>query len=192
LVAWEGTGGINATRVSTNGVPLDVVPPGLIFASSGSQSGAIVGSPMLAFDGTNFLLAYTDARAQGAGGLNYAVISASRVSSSGALLDGSPDSPGIVVTSAPGVVVARPTVAFFGGQHWLAWEHGGMLYGTRISTAGSVSSPGADGFALIPTTTNTHPVLGANAQGGMLTWINQGATGTGPLVIGQSIYPIVP
>jgi hypothetical protein len=192
LVAWEGTGGINATRVSTTGVPLDVVPPGLILASNGSQSGAIVGSPTLAFDGTNFLLAYTDARAQGAGGLNYAVISASRISSGGVLLEGSPDSPGIAVTSAPGVVVGRPTAAFLGGQYWLAWEHGGMLYGTRISTAGSVSSPGADGFALIPTTTNTHPVLGASAQGGMLTWINQGATGTGPLVIGQTIYPIAP
>ena len=67
-----------------------------------------------------------------------------------------------------------------------------MLYGTRISTAGSVSSPGADGFALIPTSTNTHPVLGANAEGGMLTWISQGAIGTGPLVTGQSIYPIPP
>jgi hypothetical protein len=192
LVAWEGTGGINATRVSTTGVPLDVAPPGLIFASNGSQSGAIVGSPTLAFDGTNFLLAYTDARAQGAGGLNYAVISASRISSGGALLDGSPDSPGIAVTSAPGVVVGRPTAAFLGGQYWLAWEHGAMLYGARISIAGSVSSPGADGFALIPATTSTHPVLGANAQGGMLTWINQGAIGSGPLVIGQSIYPIAP
>jgi hypothetical protein len=44
---------------------------------------------LLAFDGTNFLLAYTDARAQGAGGLNYAVISASRISSGGVLLDSS-------------------------------------------------------------------------------------------------------
>jgi hypothetical protein len=92
-LGFDGSKYLNATRVSTTGGPLDVVPPGLIFASNGSPSGAIVGSPTLAFDDTNFLLAYTDARAQGAGGLNYAVISASRVSSSGALLDGSPDSP---------------------------------------------------------------------------------------------------
>jgi hypothetical protein len=176
LVAWQETAsaatlGLNVARVSTSGVVLDPVPLNL-FGQLPGLAGYIPIIPSIAFDGTNYLVAYRDSRPVLGGS---ATVSAARVSPAGVLLDGSPTTPGISVTMDKTLQIGRVSVAFLGTEYWLVWDQSmlssaSQLFAARISKAGVVASPGPNGFPLIRMNTNDTPAIGANPQSGILTW----------------------
>lgn len=97
--------------------------------------------PAVAFDGTNFLVAWQDLR----NGNDYDIYAA-RVSEQGKVLD--PD--GFPVAKQPSNQ-ARPAVAFCGSSFLVVWMDGRQypvygLYGARVSPEGKVLDP--DGRAL--------------------------------------------
>jgi hypothetical protein len=140
--------------------------------------------PGIAFDGVNYLVTYRDTRALPASGVT---VSASRVSPSGKLLDGTSAQPGIVVTSDPTLGAQRVRTAFLGGQYWLIWQQssiaGTSLFGARVSTDGLLVSPGANGFVLNDSLGNGLQLIGADASGGFIVWGTKGS----PLVAGVGI-----
>src|SRR6266545_1234335 len=135
LVAWQdgrsGAGDIYGARVSPAGAVLD--PDGIaISTAAGDQEW-----PALAFDGTNYLVAWQDGRS-GAGEDIYGA----RVSPAGAVLDPG----GIAISTAPGVQ-QYPALAFDGTSYFVAWQDGRSgagddIYGARVSPAGAVLDPG--------------------------------------------------
>jgi hypothetical protein len=116
-------------RVTTAGAVLDT-------AGIAVRTGAYLQqSPVLAFDGSNYLVAWQHLIVTG-----YADIHASRVSTSGVVLDS-------IVVCAADSEQAAPAVAFDGTNYFVVWqdERNGPsddIYGARVSTAGSVLDPG--------------------------------------------------
>jgi hypothetical protein len=189
LVVWEelqsaASLGLNAARVSPTGTVLDASPLRLVDTSSLPNNSQPQAMPAVAFDGVSYLVTYRDTRALPAGG---ATVSASRVSPSGKLLDGTSTQPGIVVTSDSTLDAQRVSTAFLGGQYWLIWEQsssaGNSLFGARISTDGLLVSPGANGFVLNDSLGNGMQMIGANASSGIIVWGTNGS----PLVAGTGI-----
>ncbi|WNG53648.1 hypothetical protein F0U59_01685 [Archangium gephyra] len=114
-----------ATRVTGLGVPLD--NPALAL----SQSGSGQYSPVVAHDGTNFLVVWRDTRGL-IGGIHGA-----RVSETGVLLDPS----GIHISSSSTHHPGEPAVAHDGTNFLVVWNEynsGFGIYGARVSSAGSV------------------------------------------------------
>ena len=136
LAAWSGyvTGGsaqeIQVTRVTGLGVPLDT-PAQVISKSANTQE-----TPVVAHDGTNFLVAWQDDRNTGSD------IYAVRVSETGTVLDPS----GLRLSSSSSVYARYPAVAHDGTNFLVVWEeyYGGTaqgIRGARVSSAGSVVDP---------------------------------------------------
>ncbi len=132
LVVWEdyrdADADIYAARVSPAGSVLD--PTGFAVATAGEDQCF----PVVAFDGTNYLVVWHDAR-----GASDNDIYCARVTTAGSVLD--PD--GIAVcTSAENQEYA--SVAFDGTDYLIAWEDYRNdpdtcdVYGARVSTAGAV------------------------------------------------------
>jgi hypothetical protein len=140
--------------------------------------------PTVAFDGVNYLVTYLDSRALPGNGVT---VSASRVSPSGKLLDGTATQPGIVVTSDPTLGALRVRAAFLGGHYRLIWQQsssaGTSLFGASVSTDGMLVSPGANGFVLNDSVGNGMQLIGTNASSGFIVWGTKGS----PLVAGIGI-----
>ena len=194
LVAWDETLlstslGLNAVRVSTAGAVLD--PQALLVDSEvGAPPGGYQPTtPTLAFDGTNYLVAYRDARSQPPGNSTSASVSAARISPAGVLLDGSSTVPGIMVSTDKSAIIETIRAIFFDGQYWIVWQSGvgEELFAARVSTGGAITSPGTSGFDLIAA--GADPVLAANPPSALLAW----STGSGASnsVTLQGIYPVV-
>jgi hypothetical protein len=71
-------------------------------------------------------------------------------------------------------------VVFSGGEYLAAWklipfrDADGGIFGTRISTAGTVISPGSSGIRVSqPSASFYYPALAANPSGGLLVWLDQ-------------------
>ena len=136
LVAWEDRrlGGIlsdiYATRVSQSGTVLD---------SAGipvSTASWLQWSPGVAFDGTNYLVAWTDARSSA----GYDIFGA-RVTHGGSVLDPQ----GIAISAAAGDET-HPSVASDGTNSLVAWQQhrccpGDDIYGARVTATGVVLDP---------------------------------------------------
>jgi len=93
-------------------------------------------APAVAFDGTNYLVAWQDGR-----GTYYDVYGA-RVSPAGAVLD-----PAGIAISTAGNHQEAPSVTFDGTNHLGAWQDSRSgtswdTYGARVSPAGAVLDPG--------------------------------------------------
>jgi uncharacterized PurR-regulated membrane protein YhhQ (DUF165 family) len=97
-----------------------LTPQGFPLAIDPSLS-AIGGRPAIAFDGTNYFVAWV--RASG-------VVAGSRVTTTGVLLD--PNG----ITLGPGT--GSPSVAFDGANFLAVWEYGGEVWGARVTPAGAV------------------------------------------------------
>jgi hypothetical protein len=128
LVAWEdfrsgGTSDIYGARVSQAGAVLD--PSGIFICTAANNQI----SPALAFDGTNYLVAWADYR----NGLNYHIYG-SRINQMGGVLDPS----GIAISTWSGQI---PVVAFDGTNYLVVWEGFYAVYGARVNQAGTVLDP---------------------------------------------------
>ncbi len=91
-------------------------------------------APVVAFDGTNYLVVWEDWR-------NYTDIYCTRVNQSGEILDPA----GIPISVAPGYQIF-PAVAFDGTNYFVVWEDwrrglSADIYGVRISPSGAVHDP---------------------------------------------------
>jgi hypothetical protein len=92
----------------------------------------------VAWDGAHFLVVWTDSR----DGTGNSDIYGARVAPDGTILDGT----GIPISTAPGPQFG-PAVSWGGGRFLVAWTDGRTtdvypdVYGTLVSTGGSVSSP---------------------------------------------------
>lgn len=132
LVVWydarNGAYDIYGARVSNTGVVLDT--NGIPISTATSDQFA----PVVAYDGTNFLVAWQDYRS----GTSYDIYGA-RVSTAGTVLDLS----GIPISTAANSQQA-PSIAYNGTNFLIAWQdtRSGTgfydIYGTRVSAAGTV------------------------------------------------------
>jgi MYXO-CTERM domain-containing protein len=139
LVVWQetslGSGDIHGVRVSPAGGVLDLAPIPISAAVNAQQE------PVVAFDGTNYLVAWTDGRS-GVGTNVYAA----RVDPDGDVLDGN----GVQLCSASHGQ-STPAVAFDGAGYLVVWQDTRQpesfeIYGTRVTPAGAALD--ADGVLL--------------------------------------------
>ncbi|MFE8604299.1 hypothetical protein [Archangium violaceum] len=163
LVAWGGyyaSGGhateVQATRVSGVGVPLD--NPALALSRSGNGQY----TPVVAHDGTNFLVVWHDRRnPQGD-------IYGARVSETGVVLDPS----GIRISSSSSNAPTNPAVAHDGTNFLVVWEDyqsGYGIYGARVSSAGSVLDTPA--FAISTSSSGQfHPEVAHDGTNFLVVW----------------------
>jgi hypothetical protein len=136
LVAWDDVRNgayidIYGARVSVGGSALD--PAGIAISTSANSQMY----PAVAFDGTNYLVAWSDYRS----GTNYDIYGA-RVSAGGNVLD-----PGGIAISTAVRDQSQSAIAFDGTNYLVVWEdaRGGSdwdIYGARVSTGGTVLDPG--------------------------------------------------
>ena len=211
LVVWTENGanppGLIAVRMSRTGAILDSTPLLIVnnFGPATSGAGPCCDlQPAVSFDGTNYLVTYLDQRnASSSAALSiysgYATISAARVSTSDVLLDGSPTTPGIVVSTAQGLVTGRVSSAFINGAHWLVWDSGTprTLSTSRVSTAGTVPAVWPNGFSLVPPAAaqaaTQLPAIAAGSNGGQVTWLQaQASPSTLTALRGMPIFSVVP
>jgi len=192
LVAWDQDlwasqrPGLYASRVGLDGTVLD---PGGFAVSNQTGNPVSNGNPAIAFDGTNYLVAYN------VGPIFTSQIKAMRISKSGALLDGSASAGGFPITNADGSAVSV-ALTFAASEYWVAWvstpslgEYDG-IFGARISPDGIMKSPGLSGVRMGDATAAFFPALATNGSSGMLVWLNQYV----PVneVRGVSIHPFGP
>lgn len=135
LVAWNdgrngfGNSDIYGARVTPAGTVLD--GGGVVISSAANSQWA----PKLAFDGTNYLVAWMDERA----GFSTWDIYGARVAPDATVLDAS----GISISTAPNTQFT-PSVAFGGTTFLVVWRDqrsGDATYGARVSSGGVVLDP---------------------------------------------------
>jgi len=131
-----------------------VTPSGAILDGGGiaiARGGRSQLAPAVAFDGSDYLVAWSELRANEGG--NYDIYGA-RVSPAGTVLDPA----GIGISTASGTQAA-PAVTSGGGNSLVVWEDGrnkGQIFAARVTAGGTVLDPNgielspANGFALSP------------------------------------------
>ncbi|WP_044190650.1 Ig-like domain-containing protein [Hyalangium minutum] len=162
LVVWQDNRGsgfdVYGVRVSGNGTVLD--PAGFtISGANGHQR-----NPAVAFDGTNYLVAWEDTRLSASSD-----IYAARVSKTGAVLDAN----GLSICPRFGAQ-EHPALAFDGANYLVVWDDSGTgsardIYGTRVNTAGIVLD---NAFIGISTDTNDQASPAVAFDGGnyLVVW----------------------
>jgi hypothetical protein len=164
LVVWEdrrfdSNHNIYGARVSAAGIVLD---PGGINISSAPNSQRV---PAIGFDGTNYLVVWSDERSG-----SYDIYG-SRVSVDGSVLD----------TAGIGIATAasnpdNPAIAFDGTNYvvvWDEWRSGGDppldICGARVSVGGSVLDPG--GVAISTAQNNQQePAIASDGTNYLVVW----------------------
>jgi hypothetical protein len=135
LVTWSDdrddiADDIFGARIDPNGTVLDTVGFNI------STAAVFQNYPGIGYDGTNYLIAWTDYRQ----GLYYSDIFGARVDPSGTILD----SPGFVICNAP-FGQYSPALDFDGQNYLAVWTHniGGAwnVRGTRIDQNGTILDP---------------------------------------------------
>lgn len=186
LVAWRdtrtGSGpsadtDIFGVRVSPSGVVLD--PGGIAIVTAPGFQGD---QPKIAFDGTNYLVVWSDIQTLGVSPPVDGRIMGRRISTAGTLLGGPADSAGIAITTIPSS--HSPTVAFDGTNFMVAWAVGSYplfppagIFAARVSTDGilidgppenlglTISGPPPSGSAF------AYPVITSGGRNSLLTWV---------------------
>jgi hypothetical protein len=152
------TGGIFGTRVRPDGTVLD---------RDGIEIVEVFrGSPKLAFDGTNYLVIWTESRSDGAG-FN---IWGARVSPDGVVLD-----PGGFPISTASGAQSTPALAFDGTNFMVVWDDGrpgypdSDIYAARVSPAGTVLDPDGIPISTAPSG-QVEPGLAFDGTNYLVTW----------------------
>jgi MYXO-CTERM domain-containing protein len=135
LVVWMNWRGYQYDIIGTRVSPAGVVLDGAGIAISTAPGDQVY--PAVAWDGSNYLVAWIDERS------GHYDIYGGRVSAAGAVLDGS----GILIsttttTTTPKEAQAHPALAWNGSNYLVAWKDGRWatsdIYGARVSPAGAV------------------------------------------------------
>jgi len=167
LVVWQGNHkgvtGIYAARVSAGGVAVDAKG---IAISTGASAKT---SPAVAFDGKNFIVAWTDA---GASDFEICDIHGARVSARGILLDNAE----IVISNAD-YDQRAPAVAFDGENYLVVWheepaaesEHIGIISGARLTPRGIVLDTSRFTISLARRNA-TSPSVAFDGKNYLVTW----------------------
>jgi hypothetical protein len=161
LVVWEDERNISdfdiyGARVAADGTILDEV--GIAVSTEvGNEE-----EPAVAFDGTNYLVVWTDRRS---GSLD---IYGCRVGTDGTVLD-----PGGIAISAPADAQLNPAVAFGDTVYlvtWTDWRDGNAnIYAARVTMDGTVLDP--SGFAVCDTTLEqAYPSVSSDGSGWLAVW----------------------
>ena len=154
--------------MSTAGAVLDGPPAtgGIAISTAVNAQSA----PALAFDGTNYLVTWTDLRT---GNNN---IFGARVSTAGSVLDGPTATGGIAISTAAGAQ-QLPALAFDGTNYLVVWRDNRSgsfdIFGARVSTGGSVlDGPPATGGIAISTAVNTQqlPAVAFDGTNYLVAW----------------------
>jgi hypothetical protein len=168
LVVWQdgrnlansGTD-IYGSRVSRAGAVLDAGGIAICTANAAQYSAAV------AFNGTHFLVVWSDERNLGVTGVD---IYGTRVGTAGAVLD----SPNLAISQAPGDAVF-PAVGSAGGDFLVVWEDGRNsattgddIYGARVIN-GVVSDPSGLAIAVAPNY-QAVPAVAASGTNYLVVW----------------------
>ncbi|MFN7131838.1 MAG: hypothetical protein ACK4N5_07140, partial [Myxococcales bacterium] len=174
LVVWSSGGNIVGARVNASNELLD---EGGVLLATGER-------PAVAFDGSNFLVAYQ--RNNGGSGWD---IEAVRVTPQAVVLDTSP----LKVVSAPNSQIA-PAVAFDNGQYLVVWQDGRsggttfeFIFGARISPHGALLDPNGILISQGPNS-RTHPAVAAGAGNFLVVWTDGRVSGD-PRIYGARVSP---
>ena len=159
LVVWEdqptydpSTRDIYASRVDANGTTLD--PDGIAIAT---RQG-LEWEPEVAFDGTNYLVVWTDSTS------NRNDVRAARVSQQGVVLDPG----GFVLTATEQLGGYRPHVAFDGTNYLVVYDNCDCIRGVRVSPDGTILDPGGFTIGAIGSPLRSGVSFGAGEY--LVTW----------------------
>jgi len=169
LVAWSdaragpGKQDLYAARVSADGVVLD--PSGFAVSVAAFNQA----DPAVDFDGTNFLVGWTDARDD-----EFAYhVYAARVAPDGTVLDPS----GIPVATDVLMPPAPPAVVWTGRSHLVAWGTGdpsapGDVIARRMTAAGHVEDPSGIAVSL-GANSQAAPAIASDGTDELIAWLDQ-------------------
>ena len=136
LVVWlrGGLGGaLVGARISPSGAVLDPNPIEISCPPNYSCMSNYANEPTVAFDGTNYLVAWSESESGN--------IFGTRLSLAGTVLD-----PGGIRISHGVGRTGKPTISFGGTNYLVAWEDTRFgccsIFGTRVSPSGRVLDPG--------------------------------------------------
>jgi hypothetical protein len=177
LVVWREETSVYALRFARDGTVLDANPL-VVSASPGTKRMGGV-----AFDGTRFLVVWSDTRrGDTSGGLPARDVWAARVQPDGVVLDGDPATGGIAVNTLPGETKLDPGVAWVGDAYVITWWIGRWpplvgVFTTRVSADGVLldgpaSEPGIPlGLPGEPAWYAVHPVVAPTGRSeALLAW----------------------
>ena len=178
LLAWQtfqpGYAYIQAARFDSAGKLLDTTSLRLSSTTT-SYDGR---SAAVAFDGTNFVVAWLQSTSS-----STSYLQAVRVPPAGAVLDAKPLN---VVTLASSAGCNGPKLAYDGAHMVLAWDQGGQISFIRLGAdLGALdATPVAVGGT--PAGALSHPSLAGNGSGFLVAWHEAGATVGGPAIKAQA------
>ena len=149
--------------------PRDPLPGALHGRALGGQALR----PGVAFDGTNYLVVWTDYRE------GDPKVYGARVSPGGTVLD----QDGFVISAAEG---SEPTVAFDGTNYLVVWSNQASIIGARVDPGGTVLDPGGITISTRPNV-QWEPTLAFDGTNYLVAWTN--ATGGTVDVYGARMSP---
>jgi hypothetical protein len=162
LVVWQdhrlGSGNIFAARVAPSGTVLD--PNGFPLDTDADQQR----TPAVAFDGTNYLVAWSDRRS----GLKWDIYGV-RVAPGGAVLDAN----ALVIASVNNQQFS-PAIAFDGTNHLVVWADRRTsvpeVFGTRITPGGLVLDPAGIAISNGPSNVQSSPSVAFDGTNVTVVW----------------------
>jgi hypothetical protein len=204
FVVWEQlptsgatVGSIYGVLVSDSGSLVDA--PFAISTAPNGQS-----SPSVAFDGTNYLVVWLDMRNQTVPtGVPYPDIYGARVSTAGALLDGTAASGGFPINNGGTLQRYSPSVGVSGAEYLVSWTVLGYantgspgIQAARVSTSGTLPS-GPNKTIMVSGPPNgatssqlVFPIIAAGPQHAAVVWLdNTELSGSQKAFVGASISP---
>ncbi|MCX6840825.1 MAG: hypothetical protein NTX53_00790, partial [candidate division WOR-3 bacterium] len=138
-------------------------------------------SPAVGFDGTNFLVAWTDERSGSSD------IYGARVTPQGTVLDPS----GCVISQAA-YCQESPALGFDGANFLVVWQHGrggsADIYGARVTPQGTVLDP--SGFVISQAASSQYgPALGFDGANFLVVWEDYRSGSGGSDIYGARVTP---